>query len=68
MEQRLPPDHSAAIELERELWELDEELRFEYGDGGDSPSWVVPDIDFTVMTTAEPQAAQSGGISPAHRN
>ena len=69
-DRRLSQVYSEATvwQLERELWELDEELRLEYGEGGDSPGWEVPDIDFTVMTTAEPQAAQSGGINPAHRN
>ena len=70
LEQRLSQDHSESIDmqLERELWELDEELRLDYLDGVDSPGWEVPDIDFIVMKTAEPQAAQSGGINPAHRN
>ena len=49
-------------------WELDDDLRVDYLYEVDSPGWEVPDIDFTVMETAEPQASQSAGIYPAHSN
>jgi hypothetical protein len=54
--------------MQLDLWELDEEPMVDYLDEVDSPSWEVSNIDFTVMETAEPQAAQSGDIYPAHSN
>ena len=65
LEQRLSQDHTESIDmqLERELWELDDDLMADYLDEVD-----IPDISFTVMETAGPQAAQSGGIYPAPSN
>jgi hypothetical protein len=70
LEQRVSQNHTESIDmqLERELWELDDDLMADYLDEVDSPDWEVPDISFTVMETAGPQAAQSGGIYPAPSN
>ena len=47
---------------------LDEDSLVDYLDEVDNPDWEVPDIDFSGLETAEPQAAQGGDIYPAHRN
>jgi hypothetical protein len=68
LEQRLPQHHNEGIDMQLDLWELDEDLMVDYLDKVDSPGWEVPDIDFTIMETAEPQAAQSGDIYTANSN
>jgi hypothetical protein len=56
------------MQLEGEVWELEDDLMADYIDDVGIPDWEVPNINFIVMETAGPQAAQSGGIYPAPSN
>jgi hypothetical protein len=56
------------MQLEGELWELEDDLMADYIDDVGIPDWEVPDINFVVMETARPEAAQSGVIYPAPSN
>ena len=56
------------MQLEGEVWELEDDLMADYIDDVGIPDWEVPDIDFIVTETAGPQAAQRGVIYPASNN
>jgi hypothetical protein len=73
VEQRLSQHPQESIDMPLHLWKLDTDSLVDYLDEMDKPDWEVPEtevseLDFSILETADPQAAQSGDIYPAHSN
>jgi hypothetical protein len=56
-----------------DFWELDTDSLVDYLDEVDNPDWQIPEtevseLDFGILETAGPKAAQSGDIYPANSN
>ena len=73
LDQRLSQHPQDSTDRPLVLWELDTDSLLDYLDEVDNPDWEVhetevSELDFSILETAEPQAAQSGDITPAHSN
>ncbi len=64
-ESLLEPTEGIDMQLGDGEYVNEEDLLSGYVSDDGDPDWEVPDIDFIVMETEGPQAAQSGVIYPA---